>query len=112
MLILTQELHYLNYEKCRVTTDPIDIEDDFVALDKALPKKNLKKNCHMDGETMAHNSFSHFWKAILLFGFLALQGSEPAFAISDLASGLPSIPFLGDLGDLSTGFASVRKISL
>ncbi|XP_021820509.1 protein PAM71, chloroplastic [Prunus avium] len=100
------ELHYLNYEKCRVTTDPIDIEDDCVALDKALPKKNFKKNCHMDREIMAHNSFSHFWKAILLFGFLALQGSEPAFAISDLASGLPSIPFLGDLGDLSTGFAS------
>ncbi|XP_040367128.1 protein PAM71, chloroplastic isoform X3 [Rosa chinensis] len=49
---------------------------------------------------------THFWKAMLLFGFLTLQGSEPALALPDLASALQSVPFLGDLGDISTGFAS------
>lgn len=58
------------------------------------------------------HSFGGIMKFLLMFGFLTLQGSQPAVAASDIASGLQSIPFLGDLGDISTGFASVRKISL
>lgn len=111
--ILMQELQYLNRKKCRVTTEQFHVVDDYVALDTVLAKENSKADSHMDREMhISYNRFSHFWKAVMLCGFLALQGSEPAFAVSDLASGLPSIPFLGNLGDLSTGFASVRKISL
>ncbi|KAE8712774.1 GDT1-like protein 1 [Hibiscus syriacus] len=33
-------------------------------------------------------------------------GSLPAVALPDIASGLQSIPYVGDLGDISTGFAS------
>lgn len=54
-------------------------------------------------------------KFMLFFAFLTLQDSYPAVAAvaSDFAAtGLNSIPIFGDLGDLSTGFASVRKISL
>ncbi|KAM1025078.1 hypothetical protein TB1_037559 [Malus domestica] len=101
------ELQYLNRKKCRVTTEPFHVVDDYEALDIVLAKENSKADSHMDREMhISYNPFSHFWKAIMLCGFLALQGSEPAFAVSDLASGLPSIPFLGNLGDLSTGFAS------
>lgn len=51
-------------------------------------------------------------KFMLVFGFLTLQDSQQAIAGSDFASGLPLNSYLGDLGDISTGFASVRKISL
>jgi hypothetical protein len=53
-------------------------------------------------------------KFMLLFAFFALRDSHPASAAaSDFATtGLNSIPVFGDAGDLSTGFASVRKISL
>ncbi|CAL1388249.1 unnamed protein product [Linum trigynum] len=45
---------------------------------------------------------------VLLSGCLVLQGSDPAAAVAmELSnSGLQSIPYLGDLGDISTGFAS------
>lgn len=50
---------------------------------------------------------------MLFFAFLTLQDSYPAAAAaSDFATGLNSVPIFGDIGDLSTGFASVRKISL
>ncbi|MED6203559.1 Protein pam71, chloroplastic [Stylosanthes scabra] len=39
-------------------------------------------------------------KFLLLFGFLALGDSNPAFAASD------ALPFFQDFGDLTTGFAS------
>ncbi|XP_050377764.1 protein PAM71, chloroplastic [Argentina anserina] len=71
----------------RVIREPIDAIDDSVALDKAPVS-------------------IHLWKAILLSGLLTLQGSEPALALPDLASVLQSVPVLGDLGDISTGFAS------
>lgn len=49
----------------------------------------------------------HSWlKFPMLFGFLTLQGSQHAMAASEIGTGLQSIPYLGDLGDLSTGFAS------
>lgn len=51
-------------------------------------------------------------KFMLFSAFFALQDAFPAVAASDFATGLNSIPIFGDVGDLSTGFASVRKISL
>ncbi|KAI3888488.1 hypothetical protein MKX03_015118 [Papaver bracteatum] len=50
---------------------------------------------------------SHSWlKFPMLSGFLTLQGSQHAMAASEIGTGLQSIPYFGDLGDLSTGFAS------
>lgn len=57
-------------------------------------------------------SYDSFLKFMLLFGYLTLQGSQSAVAGTEISSGLQSTPFLGDLGDISTGFASVRRISL
>ncbi|KAK6947865.1 Gdt1 family, partial [Dillenia turbinata] len=45
-------------------------------------------------------------KFMLFFGFFTLQESQQAVAVPDIASGLQSFPFFGDLGDISTGFAS------
>ncbi|KAK4842786.1 hypothetical protein QYF36_000054 [Acer negundo] len=48
----------------------------------------------------------NFTKFMMFFGLLTLQGSQAAIAGTDFGSGLQSIPFFGDLGDISTGFAS------
>ncbi|KAL3742980.1 hypothetical protein ACJRO7_018305 [Eucalyptus globulus] len=50
-------------------------------------------------------SFGNLGKFMFLFGLLTLQGSQPAIA-GDIASGLQSLPYFQDLGDISTGFAS------
>ncbi|WJX54853.1 Protein pam71, chloroplastic [Trifolium repens] len=54
-----------------------------------------------------NNGSSGLVKFMLLFAFFALRDSHPASAAaSDFATGLNSIPVFGDVGDLSTGFAS------
>ena len=53
------------------------------------------------------NSSTKLLNSMLLFAFLTLQPSYPALAASSDFSTI-----FGDIGDLSTGFASVRKISL
>jgi hypothetical protein len=87
--------------------------DDCCVLYESLEKNNSRRECHIATDIVASNdSFGGIMKFLLAFGFLTLQGSQPALAVSDIASGLQSIPYLGDLGDISTGFASVRIISL
>ena len=75
--------------------------------------KNLRRGNYIATNSAVSNTFFHnVLKFIVLSGLLTFQGSQPAVALSDIASGLQSIPSVGDLGDISTGFASVRKISL
>lgn len=50
-------------------------------------------------------------KSVVISGLFTLLFTQQASAVSEVATGLQSFPFFGDLGDLSTGFASVRKIS-
>ncbi|XP_051129258.1 protein PAM71, chloroplastic isoform X5 [Andrographis paniculata] len=47
-----------------------------------------------------------YLKLFVICGFFTLQSSEQAIAGSDLARNMQSLSFLGDLGDISTGFAS------
>lgn len=51
-------------------------------------------------------------KFVFLLGILTVQGAEKASATSNIMDNLQSANFFGDLSDISTGFASVRKISL
>lgn len=53
-----------------------------------------------------------YMKLLVMCGFFTLQSTHQAFAGSDFVTSLPSLPFLGDTSDISTGFASVRKFSL
>ncbi|WCJ26398.1 GDT1-like protein 1 chloroplastic [Euphorbia peplus] len=64
-----------------------------------------KDNTHVSDEVVA-SAISHggLLKFALLFGYLTFQGSQQALAGTDL--GLQLNPYLGDLGDISTGFAS------
>ena len=106
-----QEFRFLNCIACKATklTNYVDYND---VLDESPSKKKLRRN-FVDGDVPVSNtSFRSYLKFFLLFGLLTLEGTQQAIAGSDFASGLQSISFLGDLGDISTGFASVRKISL
>lgn len=87
--------------------------DEYDATNKVVAKKNSGRESEKAIDFLfSDNSADHCLKLMLLFGFLTLQGSQPAVAASDFASGLLSSPYFADLGDISTGFASVRKISL
>ncbi|KAK7406076.1 hypothetical protein VNO78_07693 [Psophocarpus tetragonolobus] len=52
------------------------------------------------------NSSTRLLKFMLLFGFLTLQHSHPALAASHFSTAFSSFPLFGDVGDLTTGFAS------
>lgn len=80
---------------------------------KSLANIHLRKENQNVADISASNvSYGSLLKFMMLFGFLTLQGSQPAVAGSGLSSALQSISYLGDLGEIKTGFASVRKISL
>ncbi|XP_050269112.1 protein PAM71, chloroplastic isoform X1 [Quercus robur] len=101
------DLRCLDYKTCRVNTESMPVMDDCCASYKSLVKNNSRRECFIATDIPASDhSFGGIMKFLLMFGFLTLQGSQPAVAASDIASGLQSIPFLGDLGDISTGFAS------
>ncbi|KAL5551888.1 hypothetical protein UlMin_002064 [Ulmus minor] len=88
---------------CRETAKYIPMKVDCGVVDEEIAEKNLDKAMDFP---FSDNSVGGFVKFMLMFGSLALQGSQPAIAASDIASKLPSIPYLEDLGDISTGFAS------
>lgn len=70
----------------------------------------VKNNYMKDQVVATTDSYGGLLKFALVFGFLTFQGSQQALAGTDVAMQLN--PNIGDVGDISTGFASVRKISL
>eukprot|EP00258_Populus_trichocarpa_P036694 XP_024452713.1 protein PAM71, chloroplastic [Populus trichocarpa] len=70
---------------------------------KSLVKKKSSRENHTVASAPSNGGFL---KILLIFGYLTLQGSRPAVAGTDISTALQSIPYLGDLGDISTGFAS------
>ncbi|XP_058100312.1 GDT1-like protein 1, chloroplastic [Magnolia sinica] len=59
-----------------------------------------------DASPISSASFHNWLKLAALFGLLTFQGTQQAMAGSEFVSGMQSIPYIGDLGDISTGFAS------
>lgn len=103
-------LDHKNFEEIK---ESIQLMDDYHGVSKARANKNSGRASGKAIDFLfSDNSVGPFLKIMALFGCLTLQGSQPAVAASDFASGLLSNPYFADLGDLSTGFASVRKISL
>jgi len=80
-----------------------------------LPTSNLHTpdECKAASEIAGlDTSVQQLLKFAFLFGSLTLQETEQALAASDFVNQFQSTSFFGDLSDISTGFASVRKISL
>lgn len=104
LFILTQKFSHV-YKNGKATSN-CNNSDKSVA-------ENTNWEYHLDTDIISSDdSSSGLLKLMLLFGLLTLNDSSPAAAASDLASGLNSVSVLGDFGDIRTGFASVRKISL
>lgn len=81
--------------------------DDFGFSDKSPAKINYKReNCTTRNIPVLDTSMGGLLKFMLVFGFLTLQDSQQAVAGSDFASGLQLNSYLGNLGDISTGFVS------
>lgn len=81
--------------------------DDFGFSDKSPAKINYKRENHTTRNIpVLDTSMGGLLKFMLVFGFLTLQDSQQAVAGSDFASGLQLNSYLGDLGDISTGFVS------
>lgn len=55
-------------------------------------------------------SFGWLVQLMVLSGAITFEDTREALAASDIGSALLSVPFLGDLGDISTGFASVTEM--
>ncbi|CAL5360148.1 unnamed protein product [Camellia sinensis] len=103
-----KEFKFLNCNACKATQWTNDV-DDYDGLDKSPSKKKIGgRNSipNVDDYNASNTPFHCYLKFTLLFGLFSLGGSQQAVAGSDFASGLQSISFFGDLGDISTGFAS------
>ncbi|XWS48857.1 hypothetical protein CRYUN_Cryun13aG0112700 [Craigia yunnanensis] len=115
---VAERQHGLEYKyvDCKNSEETIALghkSEDCWVSDHAPVNNNLRKeNYRAKNLAVSNTLFSNLLKFMVLFGLLTFQGSQPAVALSDIACGLQSIPYVGDLGDISTGFASVRKISL
>ncbi|XP_043810085.1 GDT1-like protein 1, chloroplastic isoform X3 [Manihot esculenta] len=94
------EVRGLDCQNVQATTESMLDLDDFCG---SLAKYNSTREYQKAAST---KSYGGWLKFVLLFGYLTLQGSHQALAGTDFASGFQSIPYLGDFGDISTGFAS------
>ncbi|KAF8380127.1 hypothetical protein HHK36_027608 [Tetracentron sinense] len=107
-----QEHRFLDGKSYKPTSRSMEIQYDCSALDESpaesSPRSEICASTSLKHEDVPVSDASfHSWlKFALLFGLLTFQGSQQAVAGSEFASGLQSIPYIGDLGDLSTGFAS------
>jgi hypothetical protein len=63
-------------------------------------------------ETTVQPQFGNMLGITFLAGLLLLQGSNEALASGDIGVAQQPMSFFGDLGDISTGFASVRTTCL
>ncbi|XP_050221672.1 GDT1-like protein 1, chloroplastic [Mercurialis annua] len=89
--------------KCQASKEPMWKLNGICCFKKLIHKN---KSIREDEEVAYAISYGGLLNFMLLFGYLTLQGSQQALAGTDFAGGPQSIPFLGDLGDISTGFAS------
>ncbi|CAN0841117.1 Protein PAM71, chloroplastic [Linum grandiflorum] len=79
--------------------------EELVRIMDGIAKRPSLKEFGAVESSISHDSLMKF---MWLFGYLMFQGSDRAVAaVTELgSSGLQTIPYIGDLGDISTGFAS------
>ncbi|XP_040963406.1 GDT1-like protein 1, chloroplastic isoform X1 [Gossypium hirsutum] len=98
------------YVDCKKRGETIALghkSEDCCVSDHAPVNNNLRKENYIAANLAVSTTlFNNALKFMALFGLLTFHDLQPAVAVSDIASGLQSIPYVGDLGDLSTGFAS------
>ncbi|KAF5734787.1 hypothetical protein HS088_TW15G00279 [Tripterygium wilfordii] len=97
----------MNHEATIETMHNLDV---LRTPDVSLPERDSLRKYNKPSDTWPSETspadFTDFLKFMLLFGLLTFQGSQPALASLDISSNLQSIPYLGEFGDITTGFAS------
>ncbi|KAI6702052.1 hypothetical protein NL676_011188 [Syzygium grande] len=96
---------YISVENSNASEESLPVDNSCV-----LPIYSAMRNSNRQDLTareilLSSASFGNLGKFMFIFGWLTLQGCQPAIA-GDIASGLQSLPYFQDLGDISTGFAS------
>ncbi|XP_042066710.1 GDT1-like protein 1, chloroplastic [Salvia splendens] len=98
-----KELRKTKQKQCNFTSKICSSPAKFTFQLQHKPRK--KCDTLLDHEVGDAPSLS-FTKILLSCGFFTFLTAQQALAGPDVASNLQSLPFLGDAGDLSTGFAS------
>eukprot|EP00262_Sarcandra_glabra_P004411 TRINITY_DN1540_c0_g1_i2.p1 TRINITY_DN1540_c0_g1~~TRINITY_DN1540_c0_g1_i2.p1 ORF type:complete len:390 (-),score=73.44 TRINITY_DN1540_c0_g1_i2:175-1344(-) len=106
------EFRYFVDKNSKGTSDLLQIQHGSDDTNKSPTEISLMKEDRIsislehDVVPVSNASFYGGLKFVLLFGLLSFQGSPEAMASSEFASKMQSTPYIGDLGDISTGFAS------
>ncbi|GLT90820.1 hypothetical protein SLE2022_087370 [Rubroshorea leprosula] len=100
------ELSYDGWKNYGDIKESMHNVDDSSLMNELPLVNNIRRDNIVAANVSVSNTIKNFMKFMLLFGLFTFQGSLPALAGSDVASGLQSIPYLGDFGDISRGFAS------
>ncbi|GAB4834497.1 hypothetical protein Ancab_032754, partial [Ancistrocladus abbreviatus] len=102
-----RECRLLNCKGSQVTVEALYCLDNCDTADALSLKHQSENENHMHLDVPISDT-AHFrlLKLVLLVGSLTLQDIQPAVASSDFTSGFQTVNFFGDLGDISTGFAS------
>lgn len=89
-----------NYKRCHMTRSAYCDEECSITNKTALSKRKNQSTSVLQVLDMPENNYL---KSIVLSGLFTLLFTQQASAASEVATGLQSFPFFGDLGDLSTG---------
>ncbi|KAF3661563.1 GDT1-like protein 1, chloroplastic [Capsicum annuum] len=100
---LSKVVRTRNYKRCCITRSGYGAEECSSTNSTALSKRKNERTSVLQVLDMPENSYV---KSVVLSGLFTLLFTQQASAASEVATGLQSFPFFGDLGDLSTGFAS------
>ncbi|KAI8569694.1 hypothetical protein RHMOL_Rhmol02G0297400 [Rhododendron molle] len=103
---LYNEFMFLHGDACKIIelTNNVDVVDG--VSDKLHSERKIRGRNFVPVDVPVSALYGYL-KFVLLFGLFTLEGTQQAVAGSDFASGLQSMPFLGDLGDISTGLSTV-----
>ncbi|XP_009762731.1 protein PAM71, chloroplastic [Nicotiana tabacum] len=100
---LSKVVRTRNYKSCYIARSACRSEECSSTNRSALSKRKKENTSVLQVLDMPQiNNL----KSVVISGLFTLLFTQQASAVSEVATGLQSFPFFGDLGDLSTGFAS------
>lgn len=100
-----------NYD-CRSWKLAVELKDDgYSDIHKIISEISYDQRSKSIADTPKSQMSIHWLiELLVLCGIILFEDTRAALAASDIASALPSLPFLEDFGDISTGFASVTEM--
>ncbi|KAK4401284.1 protein PAM71, chloroplastic [Sesamum angolense] len=99
--LMTTEEKCCNFTLLPHTSEICSSRGKFTLLNKLIEKSVISLRCGV-----LNAPSLNYLRLLMMCGLFTLQSTEQALAGTDTASSLQSFSFLGDLGDISTGFAS------